>query len=364
MNILAAMMAGASATPILFMTTLLSVTNFGADAFYVPGITAADYKKGDEVTMSVNSLTSIKTQLPFGYNRLPLCKPRNINRKRENIGELLAGDRIIDSPYHLQMQVDVNCKILCAAEPLDEKTFQRYTSLVERGYHHNFILDNLPGATQFNSETEGAAVARTHYAGGFPVGYADPNGEDRYVFNHLRFHVKYHQKNKDVAEYRVVQFSVDPMSVEHIVKGGKTVEQLRREAIAMSGADASSFLVNVKLSELIEKAGVNGCSDKNSMVKSAPLKLAEHKTIIYSYDVVWEESDILWATRWDIYLSENNIVPAQVHWFAITNSIMVVVILSVMIALILVRNLRRDIAGYNEVLTDEEKLEEQEESGW
>jgi len=46
------------------------------------------------------------------------------------------------------------------------------------------------------------------------------------------------------------------------------------------------------------------------------------------------------------------------------NSMLIVMILSVMIAMIMVRNLRRDITRYNRVLSDEEKSEDREESGW
>ena len=49
------------------------------------------------------------------------------------------------------------------------------------------------------------------------------------------------------------------------------------------------------------------------------------------------------------------------HWFSITNSIMIVLFLTVMIAMILVRALRRDIAQYNDVASMDEA---REESGW
>ncbi|RYY83556.1 hypothetical protein EON63_10970 [archaeon] len=35
------------------------------------------------------------------------------------------------------------------------------------------------------------------------------------------------------------------------------------------------------------------------------------------------------------------------HWFSITNSIMIVLFLTIMIAMILLRALRKDIAAYN-----------------
>merc|ERR1719416_275318 len=94
-------------------------------------------------------------------------------------------------------------------------------------------------------------------------------------------------------------------------------------------------------------------------------KVAPDETIIYTYDVTWKYSETAWASRWDVYLSEDHMVPAQVHWYSITNSILVVVFLSCLVVSVLIRNLRRDIAGYNAVsgLTDEEKDDEMDETG-
>lgn len=55
---------------------------------------------------------------------------------------------------------------------------------------------------------------------------------------------------------------------------------------------------------------------------------------------------------------------SQVHWFSIVNSLLIVLFLTAMIAMILIRNLHRDIMRYNRIPTDEEKAEEREETGW
>jgi transmembrane 9 superfamily protein 2/4 len=47
----------------------------------------------------VNKLTSTKTQLPYEYYSLPFCKPDRIINMAENLGEVLRGDRIENSPY-------------------------------------------------------------------------------------------------------------------------------------------------------------------------------------------------------------------------------------------------------------------------
>ena len=73
-----------------------------------------------------------------------------------------------------------------------------------------------------------------------------------------------------------------------------------------------------------------------------------------------EKSDVEWTNRWDAYLLANS-PNDKVHWFSITNSIMIVLLLTVMIGMILIRNLRKDIAKYNDPVAIEDA---NEESGW
>jgi len=60
----------------------------------------------------------------------------------------------------------------------------------------------------------------------------------------------------------------------------------------------------------------------------------------------------------------DNRVPARIHWFSIINSLLIIFFLSALVGMILIKNLKRDISQYNKDLTDEEKAEEREESGW
>lgn len=47
--------------------------------------------------------------------------------------------------------------------------------------------------------------------------------------------------------------------------------------------------------------------------------------LYFTYSVEWGESDISWASRWDIYLGMKDV---QIHWFSIVNSIVVLFFLS------------------------------------
>lgn len=56
------------------------------------------HMQGDEIYFKVNKLNSVKN-LPFEYYSLPYCKPDKIISSAENLGEVLRGDRIENSPF-------------------------------------------------------------------------------------------------------------------------------------------------------------------------------------------------------------------------------------------------------------------------
>lgn len=75
-----------------------------AAGFYLPGVAPNNFDKKDPLQVKVNKLTSIKTQLPYSYYSLPFCKPDTIVDSAQNLGEVLRGDRIENSPYTFEMR--------------------------------------------------------------------------------------------------------------------------------------------------------------------------------------------------------------------------------------------------------------------
>ena len=47
--------------------------------------------------------------------------------------------------------------------------------------------------------------------------------------------------------------------------------------------------------------------------------------LLFTYSVEWQESAVVWASRWDIFL---NMKDVKIHWFSIINSIVVLFFLS------------------------------------
>jgi len=299
-----------------------------ADAFYLPGVAPREYADGDKVDIKVHKLSSPKTQLPYDYYSLPFCKPDEISRQAENLGEVMSGAIIQNSPYELYMGKS-EFKIACRSE-LTKQQKNALATKVRQDYRIHMIMDNLPAATKMIAEMPDGSK-KDMYDRGFRLGFIgskDIPGTDpgtAYVNNHLRFIVKYH-KSDTFSGSRIVGFEVEAYSVKHTYEGA--------------------------------------WNDKEPKLTSVPLRPdlppmpAISNEIIFTYDVVWEHSDIAWASRWDLYLYMGD---DQVHWFSILNSLVIVLLLSGIVAMIMVRTLRRDLAEYNSA---EEKEELLEESGW
>jgi transmembrane 9 superfamily protein 2/4 len=289
--------------------------------FYLPGVAPREYLDDDKVEMKVNSLTSVKTQLPYRYYSLPFCVPDQVLQRVENLGEILAGDEIENSPYDLRMRFNETCKLLCHRKLSGAKK-SLFRRRIDRGYNVNWIVDNLPAATKY-LRTDAEGKTDVIFMNGFPVGLVQQG--KYYVHNHVSIILSYHANPSSYQGYRIVGFEVEPRSI---------LQSIRDE-----GDDEYSA----------------GCSTGDS---KEMFDLDEHNEIWYTYDVLWVYSDVRWASRWDKYLQMEG---GQIHWLSIMNSAMIVLFLSGLIALILLRTLHRDIVKYNELATKEEM---QEETGW
>ncbi|KAK1275849.1 hypothetical protein QJS04_geneDACA003845 [Acorus gramineus] len=305
----------------------------GGYCFYLPGVSPADFNVRDSLPVKVNKLTSTKTQLPYAYYSLPFCLPDTIVDSAENLGEVLRGDRIENSPYVFKMKEPQMCTILCK-KSLDKKIAEEFKEKIQDEYKVNMILDNLPLVVPLKRlDQENVTLYQHGYHIGLEGQYPTGGRDGRYfINNHLSFVVKYHNDlQADTA--RIVGFEVKPFSVKHSYQVEWNGAQTR---LSTCDPHANHLVVN---------------SDN-------PQEVDDKQEIIFTYDVQFKESDVKWASRWDTYLLMTD---DQIHWFSIVNSLMIVLFLSGMVAMIMLRTLYRDISKYNQLETQEEA---QEETGW
>lgn len=280
----------------------------------------------------MNKLTSVKTQLPFEYYSLPVCKPPVIVDSAENLGEVLSGDRIENSLYQLKMQVTESCKILCKKD-YTEAEVKRFQQMIRDDYRVHWIIDNLPSAIRVFDDED---TSVEHYENGFPLGIMAVLGQKKnmfYVYNHIRFTIRYHNNPSRYDGSRIVGFLVEPFTVKH-------------KYDSWNADGKKQFLSTCNAGKKVEHT-------------MSPQPINEATEVIWTYDVNFEESNVPWASRWDVYLKGSP--DDQIHWFSIVNSLMIVMFLTGMVAMIMARTLNRDIMKYNEETTAEEQIEE---TGW
>ena len=302
-----------------------------------PGASPEEYPDGETMVIYADLVESRKTQVPFEFYDLPTCPKPNVKGRnvRKNLGSRLQGHDVKPSPYLLHAKENKKCTPLCLVT-VGGKKLRWLRKLVERQYRVQLTLDQLP--VLMRSKELNYAVR------GYPVGFKAPpsyTGLDKdefYLYNHLRFTITYREE-PGFSGIRITGFDVHPVSIKHDV----SVETLEPAKISTCNAAGAPEVANSPGTYLTLRGSAAGDSLQ----------------VLYSYEVKWAESELTWADRWDVYLIGSP--DDDIHYFAIVNSLMIVLFLTGAIATIMIRTLRKDIAGYNEMQTLEEA---QEESGW
>lgn len=287
-------------------------------AAYLPGVGPRKYKQGDQLPLYVNELSSLRTQVPFDFYSLPYCPLASAHHQEESLGEKLEGDVVEDTGYALNVNEGTTCTLLCERS-LDAKDVLHFRGAIADQYTVQMTVDGLPAAMRESASATMEDNGEPYFSRGWPVGFIAQNGK-YYLNNHLRIQVAINPREQD--SYHVVGFIVEPFSFKHSANEEACMNGLTKES-ASAHMQAIDGPVSVK----------------------------------FTYDVVWEDTDMPWTQRWDIYMHGTR---TQIHWFSITNSSLIVLFLSALVAMILIRALRQDIARYNAAEVEEAK----EESGW
>jgi len=313
---------------------LLVVTN--SHGFYLPGLAPVSYCEDvnsstckNAIPIFVNRLVSSETLLPYEYNEFDFCPDDSqAGSPTENLGQVLFGERIRPSAYHLKFKQDEKCRTVCSRKyenkPEDIEKLQFLMHGMYFSYENRWIVDNMPMAWCYDTNSQ-----QKFCNPGFPIGcFVGPDGvkhdacqidnrfnekNSYYVFNHVDIKILYHQDDvKQIS--RLVKATITPKSYKQ-------------------GCEGLPMRI--------------GAEDKNA-------------EITYTYSVTYEQNNnIMWASRWDYIL--DSVAQTNIQWFSIMNSLVIVLFLSGMVAMITVRSLHRDIARYNQLDNVDDA---QEEFGW
>ena len=274
------------------------------------------HDKGEPLSIQAGSLSSRRGIIPYGYTKLNICNSRKVVKAEDTLGEILTGEVLYTTDYIANTNEDEFCQILCY-NTFSDKTVNIIKKLIHRRYFTNWIVDKLPaGLILYNQETKQTSLK---YFNGIPLGYHKDGVF--YIYNHYQFHILLNKIDED--KYNVVGFNIMPISIKH------------------NNEEANCAKESKGLLQNLEKE---------------PQPLEEGK-ILFTYDVIFEYSDITLASRWDHYKTART----GIHWGGIILSEVLIVLISAILIKILCKNLKADITSYNYRV---ENLEEINEYDW
>lgn len=292
---------------LVLMLTLLSVAlglNLGTGPTY--------YKEGQKVDLIVNKIESDHTELPFSYHSLPfICPlPKDSEPVSLSLGEILRGDRKWKSNYRLNFGIDLPCVRLCDLICTDA-IVNNADKLIREGYVVHWEVDNLPGATTFETNQK-----NKYYAAGFPLGFVEDDVS--YIYNHVMLVIRIHRADHNPNLHTIVGFEVYPKSVSN-------------EQCPNQSTDFQNFAL---------------------ISPNTPMSPTEKSKIPYTYSVYWrEDNSVDYENRWDLYYY-NDIDESRNHvqWLSVMNSFLVVFVISVLVAFIIANMVKKDLKNDDDIL--------------
>ncbi|KPI88002.1 transmembrane/endomembrane-like protein [Leptomonas seymouri] len=279
-----------------------------------------NYKKGDVISPRANAYRSRRTLMPFNYYSIPMCKPPNEKMEQDKvsagIGEILMGNRLVPTLFEFKVAVDEECKQLCVANFM-RKDLIRARQLIDNLYDVRMFLDHWPLVSS-RLVNDGTVT----YRKGYPIGISPKTlSPQRKIYNHLDFTIRY--RADVLGGYILLGFHVTPQSYANI-----------------STCNSSTLLVT-----------------ENVTMKFA-LPFADEVNIPFTYSVKWEES----SSSYLIAHSAQEVMQKRGHKIAAMYGVLITVLVGIVVAFVMLRTVRKDLAIYFDEELDESEM--REGSGW
>lgn len=134
------------------------------------------YKEGDHVPLYANKVGPFHNPSEtYRYYDLPFCSPVHIAEKKEALGEVLNGDRLVDAPYELNFREEKQSKRLCK-KTLLEKDVAKIRDAVAKDYCFQMFYDDLPF---------------WGFVGKIEKDMSGPSENKYLLFKHIHFEIRY-----------------------------------------------------------------------------------------------------------------------------------------------------------------------------
>ncbi|CDY52038.1 BnaA08g31510D [Brassica napus] len=152
------------------------------------------YKEGDIVPLYANKVGPFHNPSEtYRYFDLPFCVPEGVKEKKEALGEVLNGDRLVSAPYKLNFREEKDSEVYCKKK-LSKEEVRKFRQAVEKDYYFQMYYDDLP-IWGFIGKVDKEIKS-------------DPSEYKYFLYKHIEFEILY---NND----RVIEISarMDPHSL-------------------------------------------------------------------------------------------------------------------------------------------------------
>ncbi|KAG8459504.1 hypothetical protein KFE25_012839 [Diacronema lutheri] len=270
------------------------------------------YADGEPIKLWANKIGPYHNpQETYNFFALPFCSDddlANVEHKWGGLGEVLEGNDLVNSGLDMSFKIDRAEPVTLCAIRLDADKVATFEYAIRNHYWYQFYLDDLP---IWGMVGEVAGDGAPSEEGG-----ADGGADARAA-------------------------AAAPPAAAPATDGEALMYTHRRLSIAYNG----DRVIQVNLTS------------------EAPAALVEGAELTFTYTVEWHPTEIRFGKRFERYL-DYEFFEHQIHWFSIFNSFMMVLFLVGIVALILMRTLRRDYARYTHDADADDLDADVDESGW
>ena len=303
-------------------------------SFLIIGNEGRDYNPHEDIPVIATKVGPYANPSEtYPYYSLPFCAPPVVEREAHGLGEVLAGDHKVKTMYALNFKDDLAWYKLCKKK-LTKEDIKKLQTAVDEEYFFELLVDGLPvWGYVGDSDKETDLIL----ASGSLAAAADPH---KYIHAHFHFSIGYNG-NKIVE----VNLTADPTGRFDVT--GTDHTHLGPE----------SAFMDLALHPLIEES-----TDPHPSAFKAN---REGDEVEFSYSVKWVPSDIPYEKRMERY-DAARFLPAsfEIHWLSIINSFVLVILLTVFLAIILMRVLKNDFTRYMREDEGEDLGMSEDETGW
>ncbi|XP_010523531.1 PREDICTED: transmembrane 9 superfamily member 2-like [Tarenaya hassleriana] len=152
------------------------------------------YKEADSVPLYANKVGPFHNPSEtYRYFDLPFCVPDGVKEKKEALGEVLNGDRLVSAPYKLNFREEKDSEVYCKKK-LSKDEVKQFRRAVEKDFYFQMYYDDLP-IWGFIGKVDKERKS-------------DPSEFKYFLYKHIQFEILY---NKD----HVIEISarMDPHSL-------------------------------------------------------------------------------------------------------------------------------------------------------